>query len=392
MVVKYRPSMFGNHIVTEARASRMKDNITNNVPVVLDGTQRTSSGRFGFGWNEVLSRTQSEYTPYGLERYTVELSDNESAGYDNNRLFIRSNYGGSAENQAERAVLSSHRASDFYNVQAFALKYHVEGDEWAAHQAVNILNKWLDIEFWHMPVSDTRLSMSDKWTGYILSAMMLKGSEAYTSTVEARMRATTAKWWPQISTAYASGQSNWAGWGCAFEMYCSVFLGERERFNDAVLLWRKIFDRSVLNNEPWTETGRAGGENLGETGGVSGIQYSNFFTNSMVRCAEIARVNGVWLYDHTAPDGSTLRGVYENCISWLRDWTLGPYGGPSTPSRNIQSYILILHNLWPNEDSENIVEQKPSASGDAVGPSNTFQDSTGHSFTPLLYFGNPLVD
>lgn len=392
MILKYRPEMFGNHILTPSRLETIRNNINESVLTVLDGTQRPSGGRFGFGWNDALTMSGADYSPFGLEKYTVDLTTLELKGYQHGRLFVRSNYGGSSQLAAERSLINSHIVSDFYAVQAFALKYFISGDEQAAGKAVEILETWAAIEFWNMPVSDTRLLMSSKWPGYILSAMLISGSDAYTEPVSNRLKAATAKWWPQLSTAYASGQSNWAAWGCVFEMSCAVFLGDKDRFNKATLLWRRVFDRSVSADIPWTEIGRSGGEDLGAEGGISGIQYSNFFVNAMVRAAEIARVNGVWLYDHVSPDGSTLRKLYENCVGWVRDWETGPYSGPETPTRNIQSYIHILHNLWPTDDSTNIVEGQPSPSGDAVGPGDVFQDFTGHSFTPLIYCENPFND
>ena len=394
MDIKYRPSMFGNHIVTPNRLSGISGLISSGNERTWNGTMRPGgAGRFGSGWTEVLGLAGQEYTPNGIGRYSVNLGANELAAYANNRLFIRSHYGGTSDEVAEKQVINHGIASDFKMAQACALKYALDGDEDAAATVATILSVWCGIRFWDMATSNTRLTMSDKWPGFLLAASLISSSQAYTSDLSDKMNETTALWLPQISTAYSTGQSNWAGWGCVFEMSASVFLNDRARFDRAVLLWRKIFDRSVIDDEPWTETGRAGGENLGgDTGGISGIQYSNYFLNSMVRAAEIARVNGVWLYDHEAPDGSTLRGLYENCTAWIRDWTLGPYSGESMPSRNIQSHIIILHNLWPTEDSTNIVEGVPSASGSAVGPGNNFQDDTGHSFTPLLYADLPFND
>ena len=49
MILKYRPETFGNHILTPARLETIRNNINESVLTVLDGTQRPSGGRFGFG-------------------------------------------------------------------------------------------------------------------------------------------------------------------------------------------------------------------------------------------------------------------------------------------------------------------------------------------------------
>lgn len=262
----------------------------------------------------------------------------------------------------------------------YAYRYYLTGDQDAAASAVALIVPWTTVTAFDVSAnSDADYMWSNNWPMFLAAALMVRGSDAWTTSVENAVKAITAYAVDICSTAYNS-ESNFAGWGLTLEISSAVILGDRARFERALGRWRRVIDGALVGNVPIHEVYRQGGV---QGNGTSGIYYANFLLNAMTQAAEWARFNGVWLYDYVSPDGSSLKGLWELCINWVRYPQDYPYNTSGTPtaSARVQAHVEILHALWPNEDSAAVI-----ASG--VGVS---QDYFGLTRSTLAFRGQPLL-
>jgi hypothetical protein len=75
--------------------------------------------------------------------------------------------------------------------------------------------------------------------------------------------------------------------------------------------------------------------------------------------AEIARVNGLDLYDYQSPGGRSLRKAYEWLAPFVREPQRFPYfqGGDTSQLAGVNyvAYWEILNNRWPNADAAYLI-------------------------------------
>jgi hypothetical protein len=191
------------------------------------------------------------------------------------------------------------------------------------------------------------------------------------------------------------------------EMVGSMFLEDRPRMIRACTRWRQLFDLSIKsgielqgqirNNIAINEIYREGAS---QGNGAFGLLYSNFHLAGMAVAAEYARINGEWLFDHTSPDGSTLRGWYEQQLVWTRTPTFAvlwfntsdepqyegtKYYRSGAYTNRIVAYVDILGALWPSDVANSLMEATTSkASYDLT------QDHYGFRGVELAYRHRPL--
>jgi hypothetical protein len=376
------PGKFGGGtFVSDERLGYLRERIISGT---LTGRQQTK-------WEIVRSR-QPGYVPMGPV----------------DPWYIPNNYGASPEELAERAEKLERFHTDSETAVDLALRYRLalDGEEdhpedFAAGVA-RILEAWSTLE--EVELSDgSQLNWNEGWGPFIQAALMISDSDAYTATVESNFKAVTEMLLHELSTAYSPYNNNWSSWGLATEIAASGFLGDRARFNGAIFRWRQQFNDSVVSGFVVDNGGVAQGETKdnvqhlevyrqgnSQGDGSSGLLYCNHDLNGKVMAAEWARVNGVWLYDHEAADGSTLRGVYENVTYWDR------YRGTAeSPNREVlwfntsepasgfyfdlRGFFYILNALWPREDA-----------AWAIGSRDITDDHEGIRGADLLYWDLPL--
>ena len=241
----------------------------------------------------------------------------------------------------------------------FAIRYAISGDNAAAVAACNQIQPWTTITSFVIEAgTDTRLSWSYSWPLFLSAAMLVKDSPAYAAAgFDANLRAVTIEGRRTCSTAFTN-PSNQGAWGVVLEMSAAVFLGEQARFDRAVQRWREVFNEYIKNDLAVEEIYRQGG---GQGNGSSGRYYSDFMACALTYGAEWARLNGVWLYDHVSPDGSTLKGFAAKVAGWNADPASYPYNSSGTVSvpTELMGHWVILNELWPDANKAAILASLP---------------------------------
>lgn len=259
----------------------------------------------------------------------------------------------------------------------FAIRYYLNRDEVAAQSSRNQIAPWLTVTGFDAPAgSDTRLAWSDTWPFFIAAAMLIRDSAAWTDQDHAALKALTQLSLDQGITTRGY-PSNQGAWGVVLDFAAAALFADQARMDRAVMDWRTCFNTYVQNNVPVHEVYRQGGT---QGNGSSGLFYSNFLLVALTFAAEWARANGVWLYNHTAPDGSTLRGLFENVAGWTRNPATFTYNTSGTVSTmtEIHGHYEILNTLWPNPDAQWLLANVPTV------------DRYGFRYLNLTHHGQPL--
>lgn len=259
-----------------------------------------------------------------------------------------------------------------------AIRWRVLGDPEDAAAVVRILTPWTELVTINTSNNEI-LNWANKFPMFIQAADLIKGSAANTVAFETKMKSIVRRM-ADLLPGYYKLDDNRGAWGVFGELASAAYLGERGRFDRAIWRWRQILNESLVNNVPVHEVYREGSS---QGNGSTGLHYSNFLLDALVQGAEVARFNGEWLYDHVTPDGSTLKGLWENVTYWTAHPAQFPYNTSGTPSttNRIRSYTDILHELWPN-DSSTLLK----------ATYDTTQDYYGFRRGVLAYQGRPLFN
>lgn len=244
------------------------------------------------------------------------------------------------------------------------VRWKILGDVKDAEAVVRLLTPWTTINT-IVNNGNSRLPLCDGWPMFIQAAQLISDSPAYTPSFKNAMENLIARGL-SYTTAYIQTE-NRAVWGCMYDVSAGAFLGDRKVFDRAIARWRELFEHDVKGNIPV-------GEILRE---ANGLYYCNFLLNAMTQTAEIARVNGEWLYDFKTSDGSTYKGLWETVAGWTANPETYPYW-PSNTIR-IQAHVDPLHALWPNSDSQSLIDRF-----------TTTQDYIGYRQGMLAYRDLPL--
>ncbi len=271
--------------------------------------------------------------------------------------------------------------SDFNNAVDLAMRWKAFNDIAAANKAVAIIVAWSTINSWTLNgTATTPLVWSDRVPKLIQAAMMLKGFGGYTTLIENNFKAMIQlSITNKVSTTW-NYNNNVGVWGVCFDIASASLLNNRSEFDRAIVNWRRLFDENITDNIPLGEVYREDGS---QGNGKTGLWYSNFLVYAFTMAAEWARFNGEWLYDYTSPDGSTFRGLVEQVRYWTRYPYNFPYNSSGTPSTTVRTLPSdeVTHALWPNEDSEWLLNNFPNG-GD--------RDSIGSRGSVLAYRNRPL--
>ncbi|UDL16443.1 hypothetical protein SEA_ZOOMAN_202 [Microbacterium phage Zooman] len=321
----------------------------------------------------------------------------------------------------------------------YAFRYVVNGDPADAARVVAIVNQFSAIQTF-MTNAGSTLNWFDAWPVLIQAMIMIKGSAAATTTVVNNFKAVLARALNTLEPIAYTRDNNWAAWGLAMEFAAAIYLGNRARFDRAVDRWYYIFDDTIISNFLVTNGGPANGQRKnnvahreitrmggGHGNGAYGLLYTAFHLDGMTVAAEWARIGGVWLYDHVAPDGSSLKGLWEEVAYMKR------YGAPnlSTDYLKVQWYntsnketdpsykywyagyytnrvgagFYICQELWPLTTAYELMNgfnrvaiapgfYPPTPEGAAGGWTSGYgivQDYYGMYGADLAYWGRPLA-
>jgi len=371
-----QPAKFGGPLIHPARVQWLRDALAAG----------TLTPRMQTKWNTVVSRP------------AVHTISRPAAVWN-----IPENYGSDG---VDNATLLAQFRADSEPAVDYAWRYLVNGNEADAQQVVKILKEYSKTPGFATNAG-SQLNWFDGWPLLIQAALMIRGSAAYTTTVRNEFQAVIRLAFDTLEPIAYTRPNNWAAWGLAMEMVGAMFLEDRPRMIRACTRWRQLFDLSIKsgielqgqirNNVAIHEIYREG---AGQGNGAYGLLYSNFHLAGLAVAAEYARINGEWLFDHVSPDGSTLRGWFEQQVAWTRTPTFEvlwfntsdepqyvgtEYYRSGAYTNRILAYVDILGALWPSEAASSLMEattSKPSY--------NITQDYYGFRGAELAYRHRPL--
>lgn len=273
------------------------------------------------------------------------------------------------------AAISNQTTQDLRSVVDYGVRYALFKDENAAAQAAKIIEAYADIPTF-TSTGDSALAFYRRWPLLIQAAYLLTGSAAYTVAIDNKLKATTIRAVDILEKISQTRTNNWNAVGATGEILFGAFLNDRTRFDRGIGQWRKNLDDALVSgythngatydhvpvHEIFREENRQGN-------GAYGMVYTNMTLSAFAMGAEYARLNGEWLFDHVTPDGSSLKGFYENTVRYARygsipgvmwfntsryDKTSEFYnngkGAGYGPLTYITPWVDILGALWPNDD------------------------------------------
>jgi hypothetical protein len=250
-----------------------------------------------------------------------------------------------------------------------ALAFRMTNDARYAQTAVPLINAWASQVQTLSKKDDSTLSFSYHFPPLIFAADLLKDCPDFKKEDQERFKSfVREKALPQNTM---DRDNNWGNWGLLLVLSAASYLKDRELFDKGVARWKKLIENQIA------EDGHLPHE-VTRNGGRSGLWYSNFSLLPQTLCAEVARVNGVDLYDYQAPNGRTLKQAYEKLAPWTLKPETFPYwkgAAKELHGSDYVSYYELLILRWPNTDAEALLKSKRPLTASHGAPYVTFTHS-----------------
>ncbi len=249
-----------------------------------------------------------------------------------------------------------------------ALCYRMTGDERYAQAAVRVIQAWATGVEETSDKDDSTLSFSYHFPSMIFGADLLRVSKSWpTELQQAFDRFLVEKALP-LNTMKA--RNNWGNWGLVLVLAVAAYRNDQALFEKGVARWREFLDEQVseqghLHHEVTRNNGK----------GEHGIWYSHFSLMPQTIAAEIARVNGVELYEYRSPRARTMRQAFEVLAGWTRRPETFPYykGDPKgLAGVTYYSYFEVLNPRWPHADATALLAGRRPMTASHSAPALTF--------------------
>ena len=232
-----------------------------------------------------------------------------------------------------------------------ALAYRITGEEKYAEAAVRLIKPWCTGIKSYSKAADSTLSFSYHVPAMIAAADLLNHSPSFSRPDQELFKRFVRE--QALPMNCMARKNNWGNWGLLLVMTAAVYLDDEKLFNTGIHRWKKLLETQQ------DDSGILKGE-VGRNEGKMGLWYTNFCLLPQTLCAEVARVNGVELFDYTSPTGRSLRKAYERSIPWLKDPASFPYykGNPKDLSgvTHIPHFELLVPR-WPNPDAAALLQK-----------------------------------
>jgi hypothetical protein len=328
--------LFGSHvIITDTRIDALRDRIENRTEPTFSAWQQVRQ-KADRAMEELPSPPQNWYVP-GYYR--------DAKGHSSSK----------------RPLMK-----DANNAYLLGLAYRITGEERYAAAAERNINAWATAVETLSREDDSTLSFSYHFPAMIFAADLIRDYKDFTEEEQGVFRKfVREKALPQHTMNRAN---NWGNWGLVLVMASAVYLRDQQLFEQSVERWKEFIETQIAEDGHLPHEGH-------RNEGRSGIWYSNFTLYPQTIAAEIARVNGVFLYDYQSPGGRTLRKAFERLASWAAHPETFPYyQGDSSRLHGADyvSYFEILNQLWHNESAQKLLEDLRPLDGQHCLPALSF--------------------
>ncbi len=291
-------------------------------------------------------------------------------------FFSLSPYKDYAKHQENKA--SNTFGRDAHAVFRLALAYRITGDPKYAQGAVKLLNAWATgLKTVDAKQDNTSLNICSNFPNFLIAADLLKNSPDFSPADQTRFRDFVKNVVVATNSAglCMKRSNNWANFGTLFAMSAGIYLQDPALFNAGVARWRQLVDSQMeADGTLKEEVNRVGSDKVP---GSMGLWYSHFTLFPATIAAEVARVNGVDLYNYVSPSGKSLRLAYEKLIPWVKDPASFPfYKGTGDPTKLTGLYLIpyyeMLTRRWPNPDALAILKAHRPVKTNHCVPDETF--------------------
>jgi len=235
---------------------------------------------------------------------------------------------------------------DANGAYALSLAYRMTGEEEYARATARLLNAWAtEVEILER-TQDSGLSFSYHFPALIFAADLIEDSPSWPEPDQRAFKDFVRK--KAIPQNTMEKDNNWGNWGLVLVMASAAHLDDKGLFEQAVSRWKEFIEEQIADDGHLVHEVNRGG--FGRKGDY-GMWYSHFSLMPQTIAAEIARVNGVYLYDYVSPSGRSLRLAFEWLVPWVCEPERFPYfqGGEVRKLVGVQyvSYFEILNVHWP---------------------------------------------
>jgi hypothetical protein len=258
---------------------------------------------------------------------------------------------------------------DANSAYALALMFRLTGDEKYAVAATRLIDAWAQLKVLERQ-DDSTLSFSYHFPAMIFAADLLKHWPGWPQEKQNAFKQFVREKALPMNTM--NRENNWGSWGLVLWLAGAAYLQDRAAFDKGIARYKEFIEKQIAaDGHLPLEVGRNGGV------GEHGLWYTHFSLMPLTIAAEIARINGVDLFDYQAPNGRTLRAAFERVAPWTRDITTFPYFKPRKAtdkqvSTDYISYWEILNAHWPNTDADAMITEKRPLTATHSAPFLTF--------------------
>lgn len=226
-----------------------------------------------------------------------------------------------------------------------ALAYRITGNEKYASAAAVLINAWATQIQTLKKNDDSTLSFSYHFPALIFAADLIRRSPSWPESNQQAFKKFLRE--RAVPMNCMEQKNNWGNWGLVLFMASAAHLRDDDMFEKGLKRWKELLQSQQSNDGTLTHEVTRGG-------GQFGLWYSHFCLMPQTICAEIARVNGVDLYEYKGPNGESLRRAYERLLPWVKEPSSFPYFIGNTKDLvgvTYMSYFEILNAHWPSEDA-----------------------------------------
>ncbi|WHX40260.1 alginate lyase family protein [Mesobacillus sp. AQ2] len=207
---------------------------------------------------------------------------------------------------------------DANSAYELALAYQVTGNEKYAIRAARILDNWSHTTKTFKKSDDTPLVVSINFPSMIIAASLIEDSPNWTRDNQADFKEFISKKVLPMNTM--NRENNWGNWGLLLGISSAAYLDDQKLFSASINRWKYFIEHQMnTKGHLYLEVTR----NYGK--GNYGIWYSHFSLQPQTIAAEIAKVNGVYLFTYTTPSGKSLKKAFSTIVSWTEKPETFPY-------------------------------------------------------------------
>lgn len=246
-------------------------------------------------------------------------------------------------------------ADDANGAYGLALMFRLTGDEKYARAATKFIDAWAQLQELERK-DDSTLSFSYHFPALIFAADLLKTWPGWPLEKQAAFKTFVRDKAMPMNTM--SRHNNWGSWGLVLWLAGAAYLDDKTTFDQGIARYKEFIEKQIA------EDGHLPLEVIRNNGiGEHGLWYTHFSLMPLTIAAEIARVNGVDLFEYQAPNHRTLRAAFERVAPWTRDIKTFPYFKPKNAGEkqvgfDYIAYWEILNAHWPHGDATAMLQAK----------------------------------